>query len=102
MAKSTDKKAMVYFFQDAADGNKGKLVIYDVVVPVGISREANNGGTALSIQQSGLCDSVTGLTAGLEHFFNIGGTLGTISNGYPAGTAVSATSLILRAAGPLE
>ena len=94
--------------QDGSDGNRGKVLAYQVGYTatnltsenyIGIAGEAiSNGATGKVTIATGINDGQTGLTTGQKYYVQNNGSLAT-SAGSPsvvAGTAISSTKIIVK------
>ncbi len=99
---------VVIAFQDLADSNKGKAIVYESVASstnlttenyIGIAAEAiSNGATGKVTIFGGTNSGQTGLTTAQTYYVQNDGSLGT-SAGNPsvvAGTSISSTKIIVK------
>lgn len=78
----------VYTFSDLDDINQMSGF-------VGFAREAGTTGNPMMVQKSGILDGFAGLTAGQRYYVDTNGDLTTTRTILRAGTAISATELLI-------
>ena len=98
IAYDPDQNKTIIGYADGGDSDKGKAVVYTTPLDNTVRGSTASGSTAI-IQAGGAISTLqTGLTPGQQYFVQTDGTL-SLTTGSPsvlAGTAVSATDLIVK------
>ena len=63
--------------------------------PIGCTASAVTNGNPATIVTSGSCAGFTGLTAGVQYYYNGDGTVTSANTGHPAGVAIDSATLLV-------